>query len=494
MPERVRSVAVVGRDAAAWIIALGLARALSRIDVAITIVELPSVLDRADVYATLPSLATLHTLLGLNERALYTRCVAVPSLGQQFVGWSPSRPPFVHGYDVARPAINDVDFVQFWSLARRRGLNVAYEDFSIAAVAARQGRIPDRKRDADAGGGIAPGYHLDAPSYAALLREGCVAAGLKVRGSASVRADFAGDQCRAVVLDDGTRVEADLFIDASGPERVVIGSCPGVEFDRWSSSSDHLVTGSLLPLDPAPAHSRIIATPEGWLGLFPLQDRTAIAGVVAGDAETKHDAAQRLAAAAGIRPGEALVVRPFDEGALRRSWLGNCIAVGNAAVAMAPLDAVELQLVQIALSNLVAFWPADRDCMIEAAEYDRAVASHVANIRDFQLAHYHLSERPEPFWLQARAAGMPERLAARLRLFEARGIVPAFEDETFLPQSWAAILIGHGLVPIDSDPAVERTPEDEQMRKFQRLLHVIAQQVPEMPSVTEYLRAMRDAA
>lgn len=478
--EAVRRVAVVGRDTAAWAMALGLRRALSRIGVSVTVVELPSALGPADVHAALPSLASLHGLLGLNEDALYSRCAAVPSLGQQFTGWSVSQPPFVHGYDASRPAINDVDFVQFWSLARRQGMRVAFEDFSLAAAAAKQGRVGGK--GGQAGQAPPPGYHLGARAYAALLRQGCVAAGIEIQSSARVATDREGERVQAVLLDNGTRVEADLFVDASGTERALIG---GEAFESWSDAfpATHILTGTAAPLDPPPAYARIIAVPEGWIGLFPLQDATALAGHLA------TDDPERALAAAGVGPVADVTVRPFAPGMLRRSWVGNVVAVGEAGVAIERLDAAEIQLLQAALSNLVAFWPVDRAAMPEARDYDRAMASHAANIRDFQQAHYLLSDRPDPFWQRARAAKVPPALAARLALFAARGIVSRRDDETFQPQSWAAMMIGHGLVPAESDPAVARTPQEEQIGKIQQLLHMIAEDVRAMPSVSDFIAA-----
>jgi len=478
----VRSVAVVGRDTAAWVMALGLKRALAGIGVSVTIVELPSALSPADVHAALPSLANLHGVLGLQEDALFVRCGAVPSLGQQFTGWSAS--PFVLGYDVSRPAINDVDFVQFWSHARRQGMRVAFEDFSLAATAAKHGRAGGGK-PGKAGEAPQPGYHLNAQAYAALLRQGCVAMGIDIRASATVTAEREGERVSAVLLDDGGRVEADLFVDASGGERVLIGSDG---FDAWSDAfpATHLLTGALPPLTPLPAHARIVATAEGWAGLFPLQGMTAVTGHVAGEG-----AAARVLSAAGLAGVQGVMLRPFAAGMLQRSWAGNVVAVGEAAIAIERLDAAEIQLIQVALSNLVALWPVDRADMPEARDFDRAMASHAGNIRDFQQAHYRLSDRPEPFWQAARNAPISPDLASRLALFGARGIVSHRDDESFEPQSWAAMMIGHGVLPAESDPAVDRTPPDEAIGKIQQLLHMIAEDVRAMPAVADVIAAKR---
>lgn len=489
MPAPIRSVAVVGRDAAAWILALGLHRALRRIGVSVRVVELPSMLQPMDVHSALPSLANLHALLGLQEAALFAHCRATPAMGQQFMGWHAPGGAFVHGYDLSRPAINDVDFVQFWALARRQGMRVPFEDFSLAAAAAKQGRIASGAAGDSAA--AAPGYHIEARAYAALLRQGCIAAGVEVLPSDNIRVEGRPGRLDAVILEGGTRIEADLFIDASGAERALIGGMAGAAFDDWSHwfPADRTLTGALPPLDPPPAHARILAGATGWVGLFPVQGFTALAGHFAAEGRSDEDAARRLLADAGIDAGGLRAIRPHATGALRQSWVGNCVAVGEASVTLERLDAVELHLLQVALSNLVAWWPVDRLAMPEAREYDRAMGSHITNIRDFQLVHYRLSRRTEPFWAGARAGDPPARLAERLALFGARGLIAHYDDETFLAQSWAATLIGHGLVPAESDPAVDRTPPEEQMGKLQELLHVIAGQVRAMPGVAEYIAA-----
>ncbi|MEG3181323.1 tryptophan 7-halogenase [Sphingomonas sp. LT1P40] len=484
MAAPVRSVAVVGRDIAAVLIALGVHRALASVGVAVRLVELPSALGPGQAVSALPSLGNLHALLGLREEVLATRCGRVPVMAQQFTGWSAT--PFLHGYDVARPAINDVDFVQFWSLARRSGMRVPLDEFSLAAAAAKQGRV--------SGGGDAPapGYHLDASAYAALLREGCAAAGVTIDTTSSVQIEREGERIAAIQLADGQRIEADFFVDASGAERVLVGDAPFESWAQWFPA-DRAFTAIAAPIDPPPAFARIAAAPDGWVGMFPLQRHIALAGHFAASGAGDEADAHRMLDAAGIAGVQALTVRPFACGALRRSWIGNCVAVGEAAVALEELDAVELQVLQIALSTLVAWWPVDRDTMPEAVEYDRAIAGHVGNIRDFQLAHYVLSDRPEEMWRTARAAPPPERLAARLALFGARGILPPYDDETFSAQSWAAVLAGHGVVPAESDPAVDRTPPDEQIGKVQRLLQLIAEQVRAMPDMAAHLAARKAA-
>lgn len=480
---------MVGRDAAAWIMALGLTRALHRIDVKVRVVELPSLSSDHDAYLGLPSLAGLHEMLGLPEATMLKASRGVPVMGQRFVGWSADLPPLVHGYDVQRAAIDDVDFLQFWVKAQAEGMRVALEDFSLAAAAAKQGRIDSGKAGAGSLGGARPGYHLDARGYVGLLRGGALHGGMTVSTGALASVEREGNRIAAVVLDGGERIEADLFIDATGAEAALIGAKPGAEIDEWSwFGSDRRITASLPATRPLPGFAQVTAFAQGWVGQHPLRDRTAVIGACAAEGRSDEEMIAMVGAAIGATLDDA-VVTSVRCGARPRAWIGNCVAVGDAAATLEPIDAVQLYPVQVALSNLVALWPVTCDCALEATAYNRVMAGHLANMRDFQAAHYRLNGRAEPFWARARGVEGPPGLDARLSLFAARGQVPTFDDEVFATQSWSAIFVGHGVIPRRYDPAVDQVPVAEQMGKFQRLLRVIANGVTAMPTVEQYIAA-----
>jgi tryptophan halogenase len=83
---------------------------------------------------------------------------------------------------------------------------------------------------------------------------------------------------------------------------------------------------------------------------------------------------------------------------------------------------------------------------------------------------------------------VPEKLAYKLDLFAARGQIMHFEEETFEDDSWAAILVGHGLIPKTYDPLVDEVPDDEAIRNFQRILSFIKTNVEPMTAQEDYLR------
>lgn len=490
MSRSVREVAIVGRDADAWLAALALKRAFARTAMRIRVVELTSRLTAADVYVATPSLGGLHALLGLNSGKLLAATGGAPALGQQFADWNPGQPAFTHGYDTQRVAIEDIDFLQFWVKARGEGLRANWDDFSLAAAAARQGRsalAPDGIEETIP---VAAGLHLDARAYVDLIRRHALHLGVEVTpgGVETIRRD--GQRIVELRLGDGASVAADLFIDASGPEAIL--SDPGAPFTSWRGwfGANRTLTASAPALPALPGHSRIVAFEGGWAGLFPLARRTAI--VAAYDSASLGDDAvlARLPQITGA-PQIADVAFGAAEPGMRTAWIGNCVALGGAAAVLERLDATDLHALHIGLTHLIALFPVDADHMPEAQGFNAGIADHLNHVRDFQLAHYALNGRSEPFWAQARGVDLPPSLAARLRLFGARGLSLLTENETFQEQNWSAVLLGHGLTPAAHDPLVDRVPADEQRGKFRALLARIAEEVRALPPADAFRRAPR---
>ena len=491
MTGAVERVVVVGRDAAAWLTGLALHRAFSRTGVSVCVVELPSLLGPADVYSTTPSLAGLHRLLGVPEREVLRVCRGLPVAGQRFTGWSGNGSAFLHGYDAKRAAINGIDFLQFWIKARAEGLKAPLEEFSMAAAAASRGRLSPQDTDPDAFGNVMPGYHLHARAYSGAMRRLAIDIGVSHHADELDVIDRDGDRIRSVTLAGGEQIRGDLFIDASGAEGVLIDGQPRSRFESWAEwlPCDRILSASGPALSPFPAHSEITAFPAGWFGLFPLQNRTAVTAAYSSADTSEREVLDAIVRLTGIPLQGEPVVRPFTSGA-RSPWIGNCVAVGAAAGALEPLDAIGLHVVHIAISNLVSLFPVDSHAMPEARSYNDTIRRNLDNLRDFQIAHYRLNRRfGEPLWDRVRDAAGPVGLDSKLALFASRGKVPIYDEESFEEQNWAAIFIGHGLVPRTCDPLVDRVPVDERTEKIERLGGLVASGVASMPTVSAYLAA-----
>ena len=492
---RIDKIVVVGRDAPLWLAANVLRTALKASGVSVQAVELPGYVRAHDVYATQPALEALHTSLGLTESAVLQATGGAFSLGQSFDGFSSGAPPFLHApffhaYGSYGAPIANLPFFPSWQKARGMGLNVSFEDFSLTAAAAKQGRvlIPDATTSAFARCDY--GYHLPAVAYATFLKAEAIRNGVIPLAAQHVSplSKSDGSGLEAVILDGGQRVSGDLFIDMTGTDALLVRAFD-VKRDSWRAQfpGDRVLVTSGPRLSPIPAYARIRAQTNGWLGHYPSQSRTHLVQVFSGVRQSDDEALRQAALTSGLVLGDA-VVNVSSPGRRVQAWTANCVAIGESACAFDPIDNVELLAVQTGLVHLLALFPVTSRFVSERDEYNNLMQQAFERMRDFQLVHYALNAcGPSPFWDQARAAPLSAELGHKLAMFRARGLVPMLEQEGFAPDSWRAILLGHGLRPETYDPRIDTVPPEEIKRQFQSMLGFIKTQVEGQASHESYL-------
>jgi tryptophan halogenase len=486
--RRVEEVVVVGADAPAWMAAAALQRSLGGTGIRLRVIEVPSLLQPVDAYSALPELAAFLHRIGLDEQLLFSACKAVPMAGQRFSNWSGAAPPFVNGYDRPPSPGAGLGFTQLWTKGRQKGLRAEFENFSPGAVAAKTGRVPMSMQGSDLHSRF--GYNIDAGFYSALLRHFAMRGGVEAKAATVSHVETEGDRINAITLADGERVEADLFIDASGPQAVLIGRMAGTQFEAWREwmPCDRMLVASAKVLRPLPAFSQISAFREGWFGLFPLQDRTAVIAVYDSRHTSDEGVLERLPALANLPIQSEAVVSNLNQGIRGRTWVGNCVAVGESAFSLEPLDTVQLHIAHYCISQLMALFPVEADSFHEAELYDRIIRRAAVNLRDFQAAHYKLNRRfDQPLWDACRDAALPETLQRKLDVFAAQGRVPLYDDETFQEHGWESLFIGHGILPQSYDPRVDAVPEQEHIAQIQARLHDVAGLVEAMPLVDDFI-------
>jgi tryptophan 7-halogenase len=491
MSNAIKKVAIVGRDADAWITALYLQQVLAGVEPALEIVliELPAELTKQDFFSVMPAHKLLHKVLGANERQLLKEAIGHYCFAQRFSNWCGGAAPYMHAYDRFGLDFNGVDFHQYWLKARANGLQVSLEDFNLGAVAAKQQKYVVFEESAKVFSHASCGYHLSAIEYVRAIAKGAMAKGLKRIQACVSRVNTDGERITSVELADGQEVFADLFIDVSGSEAVLIKKVEANNIEKWSHWLPvyHIMVASAPALSSPPSFSQISAFKEGWLGIYPLLDRTAINFAYS----SKGIAPEKLAELASVYAGMPIVDitdTPFSAGARKKSWIGNCIALGATAVSLEPLDAVHLHPLHVGLSLISELFPSDKNNMPEANIFNDKVFSFLENIRDFQIAHYHLNKRyGEPFWDGVRTMDIPESLKHKIELFAARGVVPMNDNETFMQENWISLFVGQKLDSKTYDPLVELLPEQDLIENFQKLLTYIKNEIEHMPSMQAYV-------
>jgi tryptophan halogenase len=487
----VETVAIVGRDAPLWLAAAAIHRAFGAAGVRVQAIELPSWLAAVDCYATLPSLASMHRLLGIDEAKILEAATGVPVVAQRFSNWAKGAPPYLIAYDDDPPASGDLPFAQYWLKGRRQGLRAGIDDFSLGCACARLGRVP-LSPAADSELSASYGYNLDASIYAEALKQLAVKRGVEAISARIADVKVDGERISSVELEGGARVEADLFVDASGAERVLMMRLPGTQFQSWRDrfQCDRILTASAPRFRSLPAFTQISAIRGGWIGIHPLRDRTAITAVYSSESISDQAMIAQLAVLARLPVSGDAVVSDLRPGLLEHAWVGNCVAIGEAAVALEPLAAVGLHLAQGCISHLVTRFPATVEQMPESMPYNQTISAFASNIADFTQAHYLLNRRfDDPFWDQSREAPATPALRSKIDLFSARGAVSLRDNETFSDQNWTWLLLGGGLEPEGYDPRIDLLADQPLIDKVQQRLRTVAELAKSMPSVDRFVGA-----
>jgi len=493
--ERMRDVLVVGGGLLGWSAAAALRRKIPALR--ITVLPLPPPVDALAerLSSTLPSIVEFHRDIGMSDGDALLRANCGFRLGTEFQHWDGPLRSYVHAYDRYGQAFGTASFHIHWVRQAQAGSTPPFDHYSPAAAMARAGRfvLPE----ADPAHPLAHfeyGLALDAQAYPQMMRAYALHLGAVERpgGFKGVRIDGESGFIAAVALDDGNEVKADLFVDCTGPRALLRGQLDRA-FEDWSRwlPCDRLLFADAAPVaDPSPL-DRAIAHGAGWRWVAQSRSRTSHGFAYASSELSDDKAARTLRGHAIADPLAPIALR---QGRRPQPWLRNCVALGDAATMIEPLEWTNLHLAHSAIDRLVAMMP-DRDCApVELWDYNRQCAAESDRVRDFLALHYAASNRDEPFWRRMRDVAPPESLAHTMRLFAERGRLPFYEDETFARDSWLAVLLGQGIIPRRTDPLIDSVPLAQSEQAMAALRDGIARMVPTLPTQAEFLTHLQRQA
>jgi tryptophan halogenase len=483
----IRKVAIVGSGVEGWLTALALTRSLGA-SVAVTVVEAPGADDGLGLaLAALPGFAAFNTALGVDEDDLLRAARGSFSLGVRHQGWNGAASAYFEPFGDVGASFGPVAFHNF---LLRLGEAQALERYSVAALAARQGRFARPSQDPRSVlSTFAYGITLDTSLYAEHLRRVAVSAGAEVtdgRFVEAVRGEDGG--VTAVTLSSGERVEADLFLDASGPTAVLM-SALGVDYEDWGHWAPFdRINERIVPEDAALPFRAVDVEADGWSIRTPLQGAETQTFVYSSAHTTDADAAARLDHAGPGRSAPHL--RRFIFGRRRHFWSNNCIAIGAAACALGPLEGGELHLLQTGVSTLLSLFPRRVGDIATAREYDRLVGAAVEDMRDLTLLHYRLNTRVgDAVWDATRDAEPPESLAYKLRLFESRARLAPMDGDAFPASTWVSVMLGQGVRPRRYDPLADADARPQTETMLHRINAAMSQAVAGLPPLPDYIRS-----
>ena len=500
--QRLR-VVVVGGGTAGWMTAAALARLVPQ-HCSVRLIESETIGVVGVGEATLPHIRAFNERLGIDEAEFMARTRATFKLGIEFRDWGRIGDSYIHPFGTFGRGNGTVDFHQYWTRLLSEGKTLpSLDTVSYACALARAGKFdhPTSNRT-PLSNTFGYAYQFDALLFAPYLRQIAEEMGARrTQGTvASVERNGESGDIDTIVLESGERIQGDLFVDCSGFRSLLLGSTldePFIDWSRWLPT-DRAVAMPCRTSTAITPYTSAIAMPSGWRWRIPLQHRTGN-GYVYASAFVSDDAAR--AAMETAVEGEALAaprILRFKAGRRRRSWVGNCVAIGLASGFLEPLESTSIYLVQQAITALIELFPERSISANDRDEFNRVIDLEYDRIRDFLILHYHATTRDDsPFWDYVRTMPIPDTLSEKLDLWRTRARIVKYREGVFLDPSWVAVYLGQGIIPDGWDPRVDTVATDALLDSVATLRNEIAGDIARRPdhrSFVERYCAMAQAA
>lgn len=486
VPALPRSIVIAGGGTAGWMTAAALARTLGKV-AQVTLVESEQIGTIGVGESTIPPLVAYNRILGISEAEFMRATQATFKLGINFENWRVPGEAYFHSFGGTGKDHWSAGFQHFWMHGLARGHDEAYGEYCLELKAAQAGRFAHLPEDR-----MNYAYQLDSGLYARFLRQMAEADGtVRIEGKiGGVPLDPETGDIAALVLEDGQRIEGDLFIDCTGFRALLIEGALHVGYDDWThwlpcDGAIAIQTSSVRA--PVP-YTRAIAHGSGWQWRIPLQHRQGN-GIVYCSAYMDDEAALEMLLS--TVEGEKLV-RPnpirFRTGVRRKQWHRNCVAVGLSGGFMEPLESTSIHLIQRAILRIVRMLPAGAISARDVAEFNDQQMLDMEQIRDFLILHYKATDRRDtPFWRHCASMEVPESLAHRIELFRETGRVFRRNEELFAENSWVQVMMGQGIVPQSYHPVAAKLRDEELAHLLQTLREQVDRTVAALPAHGDYI-------
>ena len=491
--RRIRTLVIVGGGTAGWMAAAALSKSLAGMGVRLRLIESARAGPIGVGEATIPPIMDFIRQLGIEEGEFVRDIKATYKLGIGFRDWTRTGHFYFHPFGPAGPGIDNIPFQAYWLKMLLEGKAERLEEYSIQAMAAMRGRFarpvhaPNTPLNK-----LTYALHFDAAQFGQYLRRYAEAHGvLRTEGHVQdVSLRSTDGFVDALVLQTGERISADLFIDCSGFQGLLIEGALHTGYEDWSQwlPCDRAVVVHSERSAPPNPYTLVTARDAGWQWQIPLQNRDGNGYIYSAEFSGDDAARELLLGNLDGRPLSEPFSLRFRPGRRRAAWNKNVVALGLAAGFLEPLEATSIHLIQRGIAMLLKFFP-DRDfAAADMARYNRTLESEFARVRDFLLMHYSQTERIGAFWQHCRDIPLTASLREKIELFRSHGRILREEAELFPVLSWLSVMVGQNIIPRRHDPLVDALDSRKVQSRLEQLRQSVKDCVEAMPAHWDFIQ------
>jgi len=455
-------VVILGGGTAGWMAAMLFHHQWGSSGTKVTLIESKDIGIIGVGEGSTPQFKAFFDRIGISEAEWMPRCNATYKTGIEFAGWS-DKPGYESYFHPFPTALDAHTAAQFFHHARLRRLGrdvVAHPDpWFVPTALAQQRKAPIAPANFPFQTGY--GYHFDAFLVGEYLREVATGRGVERIEATIASAELAdsGD-IAALLAEDGRRIEADFFVDASGFRAALIEGAlhePHLDFANNLFNDSAVVIPTPVSENGPECATRSTALSAGWAWHIPLTNRSGNGYVYSSRYISPEQAEAELRAHIGVDdkvPARHLKMRV---GRIERSWVRNCLAVGLAQGFIEPLEATALHVVMATAEGFFEAVEAKGMTEDARADFNADIARRYEGIRDYIVCHYRAAQRRDTdYW---RDATGHDHLSNSLKaLFTcwftggdlAEEVARLQIEDCYAAISWHCLLAGYGNFP---DPA-----------------------------------------
>ncbi len=491
--NNIKNIVIIGGGTAGWMAAAAFARLLIHPDIKIHLIESEAIGTVGVGEATIPHITYFNKFLGLQEDDFVKKTNATFKLGIEFADWDEIGKSYIHPFGEYGVDMEGLNFHHFWLRHKALGHTDSIDDYNLQIMAARAGKfqrpvnIPNSPLSK-----ITYAFHFDATLYARFMRDFAETRGVKrTEGKViDVGQNAETGFVESVILENGTSIDGDLFIDCTGFFGLLIEKTMKSGFEDWSDvlpCNRAVTVGSERIADPIP-YTRSTAKSAGWQWRIPLQSRTGNGYVYCSDYISDDEAANTLLEGLDSNPtGDPRFIK-FKTGIRKETWKKNVLSLGLAAGFMEPLESTSIHLIQTAIARFMTHFPDKNFAQSNIDFFNQQTHEEYEETRDFLVLHYFATQREDSlFWRYCKNMAIPETLKQRIDLYNEIAHVYRNGNELFGPTSWFAVMHGQGLAPKSCHPTTNMMPQGELEKRMSDIRRVWEKCCNNMPSHQSFI-------
>ncbi|MGJ8690860.1 MAG: tryptophan 7-halogenase [Thalassotalea sp.] len=446
---------------------------------------------------------------GVSEQQLMRECDGYHCLGNRYIDWSKAEQQFNfvngdYGVDFHR-----VEFSQYISWQLQQTPQLAVEDFSIAALMAKNNKFTHPSADKKS---ILSTYsyslNVDSTKFISLLRQLACAKKSIIKEIKSevtiIHNDLAQVTLIKVNAADKVRVTeltSDFYFDATCD----IKSLEVENNSTRLSGAQQSFIAELTAIKTSAVVTKLQAHQFGWSKITYLKSKSIIEccyRVNHSNQEQGQNQNQQpntadekslnqvlsVLAQAGFEVNKNTILHKTPSAQKSHNiWQQNTLLLGGSYGQLAPLGVEPLTELNYTLALWLSLFPSKQVNQSLIEFFNHRQNQRHAHVADYSTCHYHLAQwRESEFWQQVNTENVAESLTGLLRFFKLTGHLPALEEPAISHKQWHILLLGLGVIPQVQDPMIHNEPNiTEKLISLRAYIQKFAERIP---PYQEYLK------